>query len=533
MAPKAKVVLTADSTVMSSYGNKLFYGFLSTAPKRAFKILSADRIMRAILKKVPTDAEGRAKIAPQGLRRIESALVGSGMLTGEEVVVAPAEYLSMIVTGLTKVIGIAVIDPLGQGPSSSTFGGNYGVIHEETINAAQFRNLMGSDVLRWARRNGAKVVVGGPGVWQLGANDMGEFGIDVLIDGEADLLFPKVVKSIMDGELQTPAIIKTAFNHIPDAGQIYPLIGGTIGGLVEISRGCGRGCSFCMPTLRKIRHRPMEDIVADVKTNIRFGMNDICLHAEDVLRYGTTKMIPDTEKVVSLFKAIVEIPNAGVLSVSHTALASIASSPQTVSRVSDLAGLDKHNWMGFQTGIETGSTRIMQNLMKMKPAPFKPSEWPHVVETAFAICAENHWVPAATLLVNLPGEAECDVLQTIDLIDNLYDYRSLMVPLLYVPLGGDTTKPMRVLEDAKYYHFELYRSIWKHDMRWLREIAHDYGKNSSLPARLAISAIVNFTTGLADSKVLAYLDGCIEKLRPKDDAALSFSRRNPKGYMNA
>jgi len=514
-----KVILTADRTVMSNYGNSLFYGFLSTAPKKSFKILSVDRMMRTIIKRVPTDDEGRAKIAPQGLRRLESALVGSGVLGADEVAVAPPENLGRMVSGATKVVGITVIDPLGRGPSSSTFGGEYGIIHEETINSLQFRNLMESEVLRRARENGAKVIVGGPGVWQLGSREMERFGIDVLVDGEAELLFPEVIESALDGRLQTPAIIKTDYKMVPEAKQIPPLMGGTIGGVVEISRGCGRGCRFCMPTMRKIRHRSIEEIIADIKTNIAFGQRDICLHAEDVLRYGSLRIEVEPDKVIPLFKAVKEVPGVDMLSVSHTALASIASSPQTVSKISEVLELDRKCWMGFQTGIETGSPKIIQNLMSMKAAPFMPSEWPQVVEDAFAICANNNWVPAATLMVNLPGETESDVIQTTEVVESLYGYKSLIVPLLYVPFGNDETKPMRMIEDAKYYHFELYKAIWRHDMHWLKDLAADYSRTNDAITKMAIGAIVRFVNTIADWRVKAYLDEQIERLRPKEDRA--------------
>jgi radical SAM superfamily enzyme YgiQ (UPF0313 family) len=513
LATERRVVLSSDMTVMSSYGNSLFYGFLSTVPNKRIGVFSPGAITRFVLHKVPTDAEGRAMMAPQGLRRLESSLISSGVVTANEVAVTPPDNIGRMITGETKAVGIAAIDPFGRGPSSTTFGGKYGAVHEEPINALQFRRLMASEPLRLARRAGAKVIVGGPGAWQLGEAEMAEHGIDVVIDGEADLVFPSVVKSAMEGTLRTPAIIKPDQGMIPEAWQIPLLRGGTIGGLVEVARGCGRGCRFCMPTLRRVRHRSVEDISADVRTNVAFGVRCACLHAEDVLRYGTLGIVPDHDRVVALFEAVRRIPGVEDISVSHCALASIASSPQTVGRVAEVLGLERHRWMGFQTGIETGSPRLIQNLMNMKPAPFKAEEWGHVVESAFAICNDNNWVPAATIMVNLPGETEDDVLRSVELVDSIHDYRSLIVPLLFAPFSKDDTKPMRFIEDAKRCHFELYRSIWRHDMRWIRDVADDYKKTSGLTTRLAIGAIVWGLRSYGDAKVRAYFDRKIEELR--------------------
>ena len=48
---------------------------------------------------------------------------------------------------------------------------------------------------------------------------------------------------------------------------------------------------------------------------------------------------------------------------------------------------------------------------------------------------DNHVYPACTLIVGLPQETEEDVLRTIDLIDDLWDFRALLVPMFFVPLG--------------------------------------------------------------------------------------------------
>ncbi|HRR55173.1 MAG TPA: hypothetical protein P5290_07490, partial [Candidatus Methanomethylicus sp.] len=95
----------------------------------------------------------------------------------------------------------------------------------------------------------------------------------------------------------------------------------------------------------------------------------------------------------------------------------------------------------------------------------------------------------------------------------LHDYRSLIVPLLFAPFSKHDIKPMRFIEDAKRCHFELYRSIWRHDMRWVGDVAEDYKKTSGLTARLAIGAIVWGLRSYGDAKVRAYFDRKIEELR--------------------
>ena len=53
---------------------------------------------------------------------------------------------------------------------------------------------------------------------------------------------------------------------------------------------------------------------------------------------------------------------------------------------------------------------------------------------AFDIMERNFWVPCATLIIGFPGETEKDVELTIDLIEELKSYKSLIVPLLLVSI---------------------------------------------------------------------------------------------------
>jgi radical SAM superfamily enzyme YgiQ (UPF0313 family) len=501
--PKCKVILTSDRTLMSNYGNSLFYGFISTAPRASFL---TEFIFRAVFNKVPLDEYGRAILAPQGLRRIESALVMSGLLRRDEVVVTVPEKIHKFLNEETKIIGISTFDPLGKGPASTTISGPSGIVHEEPFNAYYFRRLVGSQEIQKARRLGVTVVVGGPGAWQLGYEEMERMGIDVVVEGEGELIFPKVIASILNGALKSPVRITAGIHEAPRAEDIPPLLGGTVGGLVEISRGCGRGCAFCTPTLRRLRHRPLDAIIRDVKTNIECGQTSVCLHAEDVLRYGTFGLVPDHGKVVELFNKVRSVSGVKSVGISHAELASIASSPSTVREISEILGLERHAWLGFQTGIETGSTSMIERYMCRKPAPFKPVEWRSVVESAFSICDEYNWIPAATLIINLPGETENDVLQTIDLVEALQNYRSFIVPLLYVPATGGTNRPMRFLEDVMRYHLELYRVLWRHNLRWMEELANDYSRKNNPAVKLTIRSTIKFVKSYLNRRVEEVLE---------------------------
>ena len=503
------MVLTADRTLMSDYAGGLFLGFLTTAPRRGFPLLSPLVIFSLLAKPVPVDEHGRALLAPHGLRRVEAALLASGVVAEDELAVVTPHTLSSAIGPDTQVIGVSTNDPLGLGPSSTTMAGPYGAVHEEPMTAWKFRELVRSKVIQGARRRGAKLVVGGPGSWQLDEEAMRRLGIDVVVQGEAELMAPRLFKDLMDGRLEGPAVVEVPPPMQPEAEEIPRLRGGTIGGLVEVSRGCGKGCAFCLPTLRKLRHRPIPDVLADVEVNVRAGKRGVCLHAEDVLRYGSQGLRVRPEKVVELFRSVASARGVVDVGISHASLSSIASEPKLVEEVSSILGLTPRRWMGFQTGIETGSVRLMESLMRFKPHPFRPREWPDVVEEAFALCAYHGWVPCATLIVNLPGEREEDVEATLELVRRLEPYKSLMVPLLYVPPPGSKHRAMRLIEDASPLHLELYRAVLLHDLKWIVELADDYAERIKPPAGAVVKGLARLVSSFIRYRAAKFLSESI------------------------
>lgn len=494
-----KVVLTADETLMCNYGGNIFLGFMTTGPVSGFKPFNM--VMNFLLKPVPVDSNGRAITAPLSLRVIESILIDSNVVKPDEIVVTHPKALPKVISEETRIIGVSVMDPKGLGPASSTFSGPYGLVHSEPYSAYMFKKLIRSGVVQEARK-WASIVVGGPGAWQLNVDDMGKLGIDVLFIGEAEEEIQRLFRRLIeDGRPGKPTVVTA------NPSRSIPRIrGATVCGLIEVSRGCGRGCRFCAPTMRILRHKPLEDILHDVKVNVEAGQRNICLHAEDVLQYGGTAFKKRPDLVRKLFNSIMSIDGVKFVSVSHAALSSIAENPRLISDVSGILGLAKNRWLGYQTGIETGSARLIDKLMHMKPYPFTPKEWPNVVEEAFKIGSDFNWVPAATLMLNLPGEEPEDVLATTDLIGRLKPYKSLIVPLLYVPMvDSHGHKARRLLEDADDAYWQLYYAVWHHDMKWIPVIAKEYLAETNpkigLPTKFFISFVKNVVNPLIELKL--------------------------------
>jgi len=212
----------------------------------------------------------------------------------------------------------------------------------------------------------------------------------------------------------------------------------------------------------------------EVEVNLKAGRRPL-LHAEDVLRYGAKGIEVNKEAVTKLFRSVKNCPGVDNVSMSHIALASVASAPDVIEEISNILGADEKHWLSGQTGIETGSPELMTRHMKGKCKPFKPEEWPQVVLNAFEILSENNWVPCATLILGLPGETERDVELTISLIEELMPFKSMIVPLFLVSMGGlkDRTESF-TMDKMTPKHTELFLTCWEHNLEWVPKIIKEW-----------------------------------------------------------
>ena len=80
---------------------------------------------------------------------------------------------------------------------------------------------------------------------------------------------------------------------------------------------------------------------------------------------------------------------------------------------------------------------------------------------------DNKMVPACTLIVGLPDEKEEDVIKTLDLVADLKDMRSLIVPLFFVPLGKLKTEDWFTNTQLNKLHKQLLIQCAEHDFRWV------------------------------------------------------------------
>jgi hypothetical protein len=170
----------SDTTLSRSYRSVPLLDFLASAPTDALP-----RPVYSFLKGPPPPAvEGRALFAPYAIRKLEAALLKD--LARDEVVVAHEDHVADFVDEDTEVIGVSTMDPLGLGPLTMSYAVFFGTAAPAYVQR-DFEDLI-SRVNRVRAGRKAKLMVGGPGVWEFTVRpeELGRNHIDYAFQGEAD-----------------------------------------------------------------------------------------------------------------------------------------------------------------------------------------------------------------------------------------------------------------------------------------------------------------------------------------------------------
>lgn len=495
------VVISSDRCMISNHHGHAFIGFAATGPA----VLLPEKIWKWLACPKPKiDGHGRPLVAPYGLRKIEAALQDAGF---KAYIIDPDYVLYYVRKASVLLIGHH--DFFAFGPPSNEW---WMLTGREPINRKSFIEFISNSAI-WEEkaRRGLKVIVGGPAAWQWEAwpEARKRWPIDALVEGEAEKVVVKLVEAALEGDPLPPKVIVKPGEE-PTIEEIPAIKAPSSVGLVEIMRGCPRGCRFCSVTLRPLRFIPLERIEYEIKVNLNGGVRNVLLHSEDVLLYGADGVRPRPEPLLKLHTMVAKYLDAysAGFSWSHASLAAIKYAEEhgrIISKISDLViDGDVRPFFGVEVGLETGSVRLARRIMPAKASPYKPEEYPDLVEDAFSIMADNHIIPAATFILGLPGESEEDVYATIELIERLKHYPSIIVPMFFVPLGVLKGEEPFTKSKIKDYHVEALIAAARHSIRWAKWILEKgYAKGvQGAPLRLLLKLAVVY----AEKKLHEYLE---------------------------
>lgn len=510
------VIITTDRTMMTDHHGKEFLGFMSTSPSVG---LPEFLWMYLCCPKPKVDKYGRPHVAPYGLRKVEAKLLESGI----NAAVIDPDYIDRHVEN-AKILMVGHHDYFAFGPPSSEW---WLITGKEPVNRRSFIRLMSRSSIRRAKKKGLKIVAGGPAAWQWfwEPDFWKNFGVDVVIDGEAERVIVPLVRDLIDGR-DVPSYIFVGANMAPDVEEIPEIKNPSVNGLVEIMRGCPRGCSFCSVTLKPLRHYPLEKIEREILVNVRHGIMHGILHSDDVLLYGSQGVIPEPEPLIKLHEMAMR--HYKTIAWSHASLAAIVVAERRYRLVSKLTEIiyskGEQDYMGVEVGLETGSPRLAKIIMPAKASPFNVEEYPQVAEEAFAIMHERRIIPAATFILGLPGEEEDDVWKTVELLDRIKKYRSIVVPMIFVPMGAlkaDKRSGIKGLRLTRAHIEAMRKALW-HSIYWGEDIiSRFYVKGPKYAfVRLLLKAFIEYARWKA-SKIE-------EEIEKYNEVVLSIDREKEK-----
>jgi len=183
--------------------------------------------------------------------------------------------------------------------------------------------------------------------------------------------------------------------------------------------------------------------------------------------YGSANTVPDARKIVKLHESAAK--SCEGVYWSHCSLAAVASKPRLFSQLAEIILQNQRYW-GAEVGIETGSPKLIQNTMPAKAHPFRAAEWPEIVRTGMGLMHEHNLIPACTLIIGAPKESADDLVKTLELMDDLKEVRSLIVPLFFVPMGRLKYENWFKETEIGELHKSLLKKCMEHNFHWIDEL---------------------------------------------------------------
>jgi len=347
-------------------------------------------------------------------------------------------YGSMVIGGVLKDAGYSVT--LQKGFQNIPKADVIFISLQSTIHLLKYRdqilNLPGYKIL------------GGP-VTQVPELALEQLPVDLILKGEGEVTVLKILKELelspkkdstpqltLDPDLEmvnnnpkvvkgTKSSLKRPIPLIPENISSESIRGANV--YIETHRGCPGNCGFCqVPCFfgRKVRSRPADDIINEVKEFMKKGALRIAISGGTGSLYGSPKFNQVDEQAFSnLLREISNLTGSSNLTVPDVRVDLIND------EILESINLYTNKWVYF--GIESGSENVLKKMKK----GINLDEVRNAVESARRYGLKI----AGSFIVAYPGEDDEDFQATLDFADELMldDYFiSIAEPLPGTDLGN-------------------------------------------------------------------------------------------------
>ncbi len=460
------VVLVADRTLSADY-KVLFEGMFATMQTTQVPEFAMRRLMSP---PIAVDRHGRAAAAILGLRRVESSLLANTSLGPDDVVCTTPEALPRLLGPWTKIVAVSSSDPLGQGMSNTTTAN----FQKGQLYTRVWTARMMAMIREAKRRHGFKVIAGGAGAWQWvrdkRASD--EQGIDTIFEGYFESQGPAMFTDVIDGK-SVPFHVSERKTTVDD---ICTLRGPSVLGGIELSRGCGKGCRFCVMSDKKMLHLPTSMILSDLQVNVDAGVRSVFSGSEDFFRYGGSGSAVNFERLHGLLTQMQAIPQLGLMQIDHANISSVLqfTDDQLKEIRRALTWREKSDHLWVNMGIESANGHLVHANCPGKIAPFQPDNWEQMVRQTAQRMTQNGFSCVFSIILGLPGETPDDVQRTLNLVNDVSAHRAVIFPIFYEPPGrGDQFGPRFDLTRMRQDHLDLFSTCYEFNFKRVPKIVWD------------------------------------------------------------
>jgi len=467
------VVLVPDPTLSARY-RVLFEGIFATAQTTQVPRV----LMRHLLAPAErADAAGRAHVAPLGVRRVEAALLARTPLGPDDVAVTTPAALPGLVGPWTKVVAVSSSDPLGHGMSNTTTR----AFSPGTLYTRLWTNRLMTRLAEARQRFGFRVVAGGAGAWQYvqHPDDAARHGIDTVFEGYAEADGPECLLRLVEGD-DPPAHHRSRETA---ADRVAALRGPSTMGVIELSRGCGNACRFCLMADRRMEHLDPETILADVETNVAAGAPALVSSSEDFFRYGAEGRRVRFEPLRTLLDRMQTVRRGVFMQVGHANISSVLQLEEAdLAEARRLLAANpdaRHLWINL--GLESANGRLVAANGPGKIAPFDPDNWETMAEDTADRLRRAGFFPVFSVILGLPGETPDDVTRTLRLVERLATGPAAVFPIFHEPIRADRGGKPFGLPAMTDRHLELYATCYDMNFRWIPRVYWDNQRVGGVP----------------------------------------------------
>ena len=216
---------------------------------------------------------------------------------------------------------------------------------------------------------------------------------------------------------------------------------------------------------------------------------------------------------------------ANFIGTTHMTFSAVAADPTLMKNIADVNRQhETGRWLATNLGIETVSPPMVKKHLGVKTRPFSTEEWGSVVREGAKILNENHWFPAATIIIGWPDETPDDSQYTIDMMNDFreMDFRGLVAPLLYQDFSEKNSMHFGNLNEAQ---FTLFWRCWENNLRVINDIIPIILRNKTYgpPMKVFMYGILKAGTWA----IMRYLRGLCKDLfngRTPDEIIEKYSR---------